>query len=139
MNRPVQYISWITLIAAILLIVLAAYWLFYPYQLAEVKSPYKVLNNPVVAGENMRFMIEFDKHVDLNATISRQLVNDVTITYPSVVTNTRAGHHEYIVELPTPEYVDEGEYIFKHTACYHVNPLRTICLDYESEVFQIIK
>jgi hypothetical protein len=127
------------LVFVMLFLILIIYWLVYPYKPIEMKSPVKVLNSPVKAGEAVHFELEFCKYMDIEAETTKVLVNDYIIPYPTTSGKGKLGCQKMISSSHTvPDYVSAGTYKIMLTTTYKVNPIRTVQVDYETEEFEVI-
>ena len=129
-----------TIILAFVLLLLGFSWLYWPYKVADVKSPAKVLTKTVYAGEAMKYEIDFCSYSNTPATLSRRLVNGVIFTLPTITTFPDKGCRKDVVATTViPETLPQGMYYLEVTAIHKVNPLRTITVTWRTEEFHVIR
>lgn len=127
-------------------VVLAVWWLAYPYQTATIQEPMKVLNanKVVLKSEQIRLSISIDKKTDITPIVTRNIICGTTTYF--VVNSIDSGGARprgmftATVKYDLPEEIPDGEVCyFQFTNSYRVNPLKVIDKVWKSEVFQVIE
>jgi hypothetical protein len=125
---------------AIVLEIIIIFWLIYPYKPLEILEAPKVKQKTVKAGEILEYTIKFKKNTDIPASITRTLVDGVLYTLPTLSPINRKGTQtQTISSLEIPRSIPSGKYYFLTSSCYQMNPLRTVCVEYKSDQFEVIK
>jgi len=125
---------------SIILELFIVWWLVYPYKPLEVLEAPKVKQKQVKAGEVLEYNIKFKKNTDIPATITRTLVDGVLYTLPSLSPiNKKGTQTQNISSLEIPHSMPAGNYYFISNSCYQMNPFRTVCVEYKSDQFEVIK
>ena len=117
------------------------YWHLYPYNPLEIEQPLRVLNEDktVVAGEILRYHCHFTKHTDKIPAINRRLVDGITYSFPETKPRNPVGENEFTCTLEIPRSIPEGNYRLDTQACYRMNPVREVCVEYSTDEFKVIK
>lgn len=136
----------IALVVSILGATSTFYWVFIDTAapLRVVRSPTgavldRVINATVIAGGTLH--IERNYCVDRQTVgkINRRIIDTVVFAYPSAESFTEVGCYERRVHtVDIPPLLPNGRYIYKVTATYDVNPLRTIVVELPEVAFEIV-
>jgi hypothetical protein len=125
---------------AIGLVLLSAYWLFYPYKLLEFKDAiYPVINKEVKRGEILYIKTDVCKFTDKVSQTSRSFVDGIVFNIAQTTTSRSAGCVNDNVSIYVPENLPAGEYYLKNIYQYKVNPIRTITYIHNTEKFKVTK
>jgi len=138
MNKLTYYTSMFILFSATCFLGLLFYWYLYPYEPMEMKQPMIVLNKTVLVGKTLVYEAEYNKYTDITPKISRVLVDGVVHALPAIETINSAGYHKQLIYSLVIPNIPSGSYYLKCRACYQMNPVREICVDYQSEEFEVI-
>ena len=136
-NKIVKYAFFVAVISWACV---ACFWLLCPYE-PIVVEPIKIMNKDRVVqqGGTLIYRLAYDKKINIQSTVKRQLVNTYTITYTNVPGVARPGKGVAHTSLPVPKYASPGLYVLRWSSTYQVNPLRSITVSLDSEQFQVIK
>lgn len=119
------------------LVLLFAYWIFYPYNPLEITTPVKVLTPVVKPGEVVYIDFEFTKNTPIKPEVKMALVDGVIFNLPEFSPINPVGDTDSkvvgVVTVPTT--VPCGEYHIHFSADYQMNPLRVVTVEYETERF----
>lgn len=137
-------LSWAAILSAIALLLLVAYWLFIPYNVADVRQPFLVLNDGKLVNINgkLKLRLVVDKKLDFKPTSSPSIRcesgNLVTLT-STLPSDLPLGKYtidsDNITIPPKFEVGDRCQYVTVQK--WKVNPLREISETYYSEFFII--
>ena len=116
------------------------YWWLFPYNPLEIEQPLIVLNEnkTVVAGEILRYKCVFKKNTSIKPTISKRLIDGIVYAFPRTRPSNPVGDNDIICTVEIPHSIPKGEYILDTSACYQMNPIREVCVDYQTESFLVI-
>lgn len=144
-NPVLNIISKVTVFFALCFIILIGYWLTFPYEPITFISDKTVLLNPDMRVKHLEpLLIGVEvKHNEegLPYTIDRRLVGE-NMSYAMATTNriTENGYHKYTnTSFIVPEFIPCGKYYIESVFKIQVNPLRTIIVRRNSDVFEIYK
>lgn len=137
-------IAWIGIISAILILVVVGIWLLRPYDIADAKQPFEVLNKHNTVNINTPLVMKVTVNKKLpftpvtNPVIRCESGNLVTLA-SYVPTDLPLGENTIISDrlvLPPKFQVgDRCQYVVVQT--YQVNPIRQISETYVSEFFTV--
>jgi hypothetical protein len=136
LNKIATTGSFITLGIAFVFLVTTIFWMTYPYRSADVKSAI-VLDNEVKAGGLLTYELDYCKHMELPAVVTRAFVDGIVFTAPEVVTNNPAGCNSNTHLMSVPAELPSGEYYLRTTWEYQVNPLRKVLVTFTTNSFKI--
>lgn len=138
MRKLLNIIAFITLGLSFFLVLVVGFWLLYPYNpLVITKSPMPVFPHKVRAGESIMLQVDYCKNVDLPTSVSRSFVDEIIYVAPSITTNNPVGCHSIKANVSIPEGLPPQMYKIVQRYHYHVNPIRTVEIVSESEMFEI--
>lgn len=140
MNRIFYWFSIATILAAIGIMLYAAYLLFYPFHPFILnREPAEVLTKKVTAGQDLIYKVDYCRHGAGSGKVTRTVVGDTFIPIPLVETVTKEGCGSNAIHLPIPEGSTPGTYHLEVSAEFHPNALRSIVIRFQTEDFQIVK
>ncbi len=139
MKKFEYIIAMLTLLFSTVAVITVFVWWLYPYNPLVIEQPLKIMNEnkTVEVGEPLIYKTVFTKNTDKFPIIHRQLINGVVYTLPSITPMNKAGDHKQVITNLTIPNLPTGEYYLTTSACYEMNPIRTVCVDYDSEIFII--
>lgn len=143
-KRALHYLAWIAIIGNIFLILLTAFWLYYPYQLPYVEQPIEIENpnKEIRIGEPILMTIHVSKPNDI-VPVSQ---HNITCNDGNLVTLTSSARNlpkgEYTINssnyiLP-PKVLVGSECQFNFINVYQLNPIRTETVKWSSEQFKVL-
>lgn len=140
MKKTTYCVSIFTLILAFISVITGFYWYLYPYNPLVIEQPLQILNEhkQVQAGDNLVYRTTFTKNTDVLPLVHRELVDGVVHTLASITPVNEAGDHDHVVTNLVIPNLPTGEYYLRTSACYEMNPIRTVCVNYNSELFTIM-
>lgn len=136
MNKKLHIMIWMVLILAFGLLAQIAWWLFYPYNVAEIKS---IEIEPVIYGTVLQYKVDYCKYLNIPAVVTRQLIDNAIIFLPSVETNNPVGCHKSDRFIELPNYIRSDTFILRISSTYKINPIREITITNDSNEFKLIK
>jgi len=139
MNKALMYFSLATLTLTILIMAWVGFYMLYPFKpLSFPNKPIPVLTKEIQAGGQLEYELEYCRYTEKHSHITRQFIDGVIYTTPSVETINPVGCHKMIVALKVPETLDTGIYSLRVLVNTEINKLRTIQNEYTTEQFKII-
>ena len=141
MKNLVNIFTTLTLILAFGFILTVIFWCIYPYNPLEIKQPLEILNEDktVQVGEQLFYQVEFTKNTDKLPIINNHLVDEVVYALAPITPVNTSGEHNQVVSHITIPTIPAGNYYLRTSTCYEMNPIRTVCVVYESENFNILE
>ena len=112
----------------------------YPYKPIEIHQIYIVDNdNTVAPGEHVNYVTEYTKHMELPATVRRQLVNGYVLNLPISYGDIPSGCGRTLNRIRIPEFADPGEYTIQISYTYLVSgfPVKYVTVRAESNPFRV--
>lgn len=138
MKKTINIISYLTIFTAFVMLIIFFYWSFYPYKTVEWKTgKFPVETKVIKKGDNLVFISDYCKYVDLPAVVSRSFVNDFFYTTTPVTTYAKRGCNKMKVVVYIPKELPAGKYYLHNKFSYKINPIRTIVLVHDSECFTV--
>ena len=130
----------ISLLIMIGLVCLLWYWWLRPYNPLEIVQPLEILNKDktIQAGNILAYSCIFEKNTKIIPSISRRLVDGVIYSFPSINPKNPVGANNFTCSIQIPKGIPRGTYFLETSACYKMNPIRNICVDYSTEEFEVI-
>jgi hypothetical protein len=127
---------------AIGIICLLTFWLVYPYKVITINK-IEVLTPKVTAGDLVEVYIESVKHMNVPATIIREIINDHAWLLPSFVSNVpiieNGKESSWVLRFRIPENAPSASNYKIHTTyIYQVNPIRQVRVEWMTEPFTVI-
>ena len=146
-SRKIWYtFSTIVILFAAAFMILAIFWMVYPYKTAEIKTPVPILNenNEIARGDVVLLKIVVNKYTGVAPERDEFITcDDGTLTFinPGNTTNLPPGTYTFTNENNIlPEKLVVGavcKYHFRYT--YKVNPIREITKEWDSERFTVVR
>lgn len=144
-SRFWHFITLLTFISASVIIVVCLFWVFYPYQVSEVKVPIEIENenNQIRVGERieMRLQISKPNNIKPEGTVFISCDDGNLVTMASLTSNLPVGEYSLINDkyvLP-PKVAVGSKCTFNFRNSYQVNPIRDIVKSWYSESFEVIR
>ena len=139
-NKLLIGLSWLVITTALGLLLLAGYWLFYPYKTTEFKSSVlRVESQTVKAGEDLVYYVDYCKYTDVLPEISKTFVDGIIYVAPPSISSTKKGCGTNKIQVAVPKNLPAGVYHLNLTYRYKMNPVREIDINIETEKFTVIK
>ena len=145
-SRKIWYtFSSIVIVFAAGFILLAIFWMVYPYKTAEIKTPVPILNenNEIARGDTVLLKVVVTKYTDVAPERDELITCDdgsITFINPGDTTNLPPGTYTFTNDKNTlPEKLVVGavcKYHFRYS--YRVNPIREINKEWDSEPFTVV-
>jgi hypothetical protein len=116
------------------------FWLDYPYHPIRFNvTPIQVLTPEVHPGEQVILLVDYHKSMSLPAEVGTQFMNDVVITVPSTIRNLPTGDCVVkMMDTVVPTCTPPGHYFLRQTLTYRVNPIRTVIVIVDSQMFEVV-
>ena len=139
-----HYLAWVAIIGNIVLIIVTAFWSFYPYPLPYVEQPIEILNKgkAIAVGETIEMDIRIVKLQEAKAIVRPNITCEDGSIIPMVSKDVTLPVGEFIVKntnysLPL---IREGSVCqVNFDVDYQVNPIRTEHFVWESQQFRVVK
>ena len=121
------------------LVGLLGYWLFFPVAtMINVNPKIRIKTPTVFSGESIVYELDFCKIRQVPASVRRELVDTMVITFPTATSNIPVGCGPHLFLQRIPAGVISGTYRLSVTVSYRLNPLRDDTYDFESDSFTIV-
>ena len=142
-KKFLHVLAWVVIFGNILVLLLLMFWMFHPYNPAEISVPIEILNeNRIVrVGEPIRMHIILNKRLDVVPTVVRTITcrSGNTADFAGSAAIRPTGQYDYVVDnfiLP-PKFKDGDICQFNYKNFYKVNPIRNVVKTWSSEEFTI--
>ena len=135
--------SMLVLLMAFLLMGYVTYLMFEPFHEPLVVEPFPVLNEnkEVVRGELLYYTIQLTKYQDIPVSSFKSIVcadgNLVTLAFAQ--TSLPLGTHKLDTNVRIPEKTSLGECYLHFETTFHVNKLKDVHRERNTEVFYVIE
>lgn len=116
-----------------------AFWLLWPYKVVTVNQMPTFTTQKVRAGEVIKFTLDYCKHINVPALVTRQLIDRQVIFLPEMITNLPIGCSKGEREIQLPPMMPPSTYYLHMTTTYKVNPLRSITYVWDSNHFEVVR
>ena len=135
-NKLFYILSWSGIVGAMALILISAFWTFYPYKPMKI---YEVINmdNDIEAGGQLIYRVTYCKYTNMTGTISKTLVNHILIPFTPYQSNLPVGCNEKYIYQDIPTFTPSGEYHLHISSRYLMNPIRHVDVEYETPTFTV--
>jgi len=139
-SKLLLLISTLTFVMVLILGSSLAYWLYYPYKVAEIKSPARVITKVVKAGNILEYELDavvYEEYpiVEIRRIASNGIDYIMTTTRPPVP--TPGVIRQTVSSNIIPETLPPSTYVLRFEAIHKVNPLRTVSVRWETEEFEV--
>lgn len=139
MRKGLFIFSMTTLAITISLLCYLIFYLVYPFKTIEYQqNPAKVLTPVVVAGDNVKYEVNYCRYIKTHAKVSRQFIDGVIYTTPSFEQTLPTGCHKVVMAVKVPTTLNPDKYHLKILVSFEINKLRTIEKSFETESFEVI-
>lgn len=136
MRKFINITACITILLALIIEVTLIYWYVYPYKTIEWKTDkFPVKEKVIKRGDNLVFISDYCKYIDLPATVTRSFINDFAYVATPTITYAKKGCNKMAVVVKVPKELPSGKYYIHNKFTYKVNPIRSITLVHDSEEF----
>ena len=137
-----QFLIFVAVACVVVFSVVITWWLYFPYNVMDVREPVKVLTKQVIAGEFCEIELVYSKYFDIPGQRQIQLVNGMVISLDKepYYGYLRPGINVvYRIGFVIPSWYPAGYCHAEIIASHEVNPIRTIVEKFSTEEFEVIK
>jgi len=131
-----------TLVSAIILVGLVAFWSFQPFGTNVIEFPkgLHVENKTVKAGDSITINAPYCKNAETRATtIARWFQDKLTYYLPAQQGNIPKGcNYNYKSVIQIPENLPTDLYTYNLTFTYELNPIKTVQYTFQTNSFNVI-
>lgn len=141
MNKTTNVLLDLSLIFTVGFSFLLWFWHLYPYKpLVINEEPLKILNEnkTVKQGDILVYEVNFTKNTDKKAVIYRRFVDGLIYNLPPSYPLNKPGERINTTTVDIPQVLPEGKYTLHSETCYQMNPIREVCVEYQTEEFEVI-
>lgn len=138
--KIINYISYGTLISALVLLLVVFYWLLYPYEPIEFNNmPHAVENKQVKPGDHLIYTVEYCKNSTVVPIASKYFIDGLIYAIPDTLATVKeVGCGQSRVQVYVPRALPKGKYFIEASYRYQVNPIRYIDVVTRTEQFEVI-
>jgi len=141
MTKLLHYLTWITIVSALLIMSVATFWLVYPYTVTDMyNQPFPVDKEIYKSGEYITYTVDYCKYHPISPTLSRSFVDGLIYNIPDSIGNIYTpgcGSTKVLIYIPIA--LPPGQYAVHTTFRWSVNPLKTIETTTRTQKFTVIK
>lgn len=141
MSKILNILALTFVFTANVMLLIFFYWYLRPYNVASIKSPAEVITKEVRVGDNLIYRLEGEVYEKCDVIeIRRRLVDGVVYTMETIHPQTplKSRIDDTIASNIIPN-VPPGTYKMEFSAVHRVNPIRTIEVTWETELFEVIE
>jgi hypothetical protein len=137
--KIINAIQYLYLVSILIFFSYYVFCMTYPYKVVDNMKDAQTVKNTLYTGEDMLYVIDYCKYMNLSPVASRQLVGE-GIIYNLNNTSARAplGCNIAIINPGKTPDVATGTYYLKIHNEFTVNPFRKIVVEFKSNEFKII-
>lgn len=141
MNKVNGLILNILLIVILFLLGIVLYWQLYSYEVLEAREGNYSLDKTVYKqGEDFNIRLNICKNMDIEGDVYGKFVDGVVYLIPEKESRLEVGcYNTYILRVSIPENLPAGNYVYKETITYRVNPIRTITYTFTTPEFEVVE
>jgi hypothetical protein len=140
MNKLYYVISWVTIVLALFLLVVASYWTLFPKTPIEFEPVHKVITKTVESGDYLAYQVKYCKYLDISPLVSKAFVDGIVYEIPQAVYEAyKPGCGVAEVRLYVPRNLPPGQYYIQTTHRYQVNPIQKVDIVTTTEKFEVVK
>ena len=138
MSKVLLWLSSFTIILTMSLLGYFGFYILYPFKVLDLpKTPVPVLTKDVLAGGQLEYELEYCRYTAKHSHITKQFIDGIIYTTPSVETINPIGCQKIIVAMQVPKTLATGVYSVRVLINTEVNKLRTIQDTYTTEQFRV--
>lgn len=134
----VYYVSMAILFAAFFMGLVILAFLFFPFKVTDVRTPYKILTPTVKQGDSLVYVVDYCKYLDLTATVTRALIDGSVVLLPEENIHLPVGCHQFNIKIPISKNVAPGKYKLIGNLTFELNVFRKINTAFETENFTVL-
>jgi hypothetical protein len=139
MSKVLLWFSSVTILITVALLGYIGFYMLYPFKVLDMPTtPVPVMTKEVEAGGQLEYELDYCRYTYKHSHVTKQFIDGVIYTTPSVETINPVGCHKIIVAMKVPDTLDTGVYSLRVLINTEVNKLRTIQNEYSTEQFRII-
>lgn len=136
--KKLLYIGYSMLILSTIILVYLLFIITYPFKIVTLdESPIRVINHTVCAGDDLRFILKFTKHMNIKPYAQYFLVDKKIILLSDENINRSVGKQEHELHIGIPNDTPDDTYILRIELQYFVNRFRSINYSWDSERFDV--
>jgi hypothetical protein len=142
MRKITFYLNILVLIIAFAFAIINIYWLIFPTRVIEFQDevmPVLNENKEVKRGELLQYQIRVCKYVAEEAETVTSFVDGLIFVSDKFTTNKATGCTDKVQSVIVPEVLPTGEYRYRISLTYELNPIRRESFAIETEPFLVIK
>jgi hypothetical protein len=130
-------VSAVTLTLAAVLVILATFWMVYPYKTTEMHKA-TIINPVVKQGQVLVIKYDYTKYIEKSAMVYRTFVDSLVYGIPPVQSNVPMGHNVILRDILIPMALPPGVYKISTKLEFQANPIRKVYTEYETPTFTVI-
>lgn len=136
-NNPLLCAWYITAVAIFSILGLLGYWLLFPYKTIDIEVE-KIMTPHVERGQHLRYAVDWCKHIDNPAILSRKFEDGIIYHVPETRSDVPKGCVDgKIISVYVPKALPPGEYILEVIITYQLNPIREASVQYRTPTFTV--
>jgi len=132
--------AWVTMIGVVVVAGQILWMMFGPQNIMWQEEPIRVENRVVKRGDSVVLHFNYCKYKPYTADVSIYLVDNTIFSLRTVKSNLGVLCRDDLkYPIMIPETIEPGIYHIRETLDFHINPLREVSYNYDSEVFEVTK
>jgi hypothetical protein len=134
-----NWVSYISILSAIIFLVTYFYWSFYPYKTIVFQDQvFPIVNKTIKQGTFLQYTSRYCKYFNSEALVTRSFVDQLIFSMPSMITDRPMGCHTITVEVSVPTELPVGKFHLLNTYEIQVNPIRKVVIEQSTEEFTVV-
>lgn len=127
------------ILMAIFTLLVFYYWAIAPVNVLDVNNPVPVEKKMVAGGDTQILDFSFCKNLDVKGDVEWSLISNKNIILLPSYEDTLRSTCMTKVRAPVilPFVIHSDIYHFHYSTVYHVNPIRTVMVQFDSQSFEI--
>lgn len=139
-NKILNCVSFLTIIAALIMIGTVVYWYTAPYKPLILNTmPLPVYNKTVKTGGVLVYKLDYCKSNNFPVKINRKFMDGIIYSVPEIQAQNEPGCRIMNIGVEIPHNLPIGKYILNINYTYQVNPLRIVTVETHTEEFEVIE
>lgn len=135
-------ISKITLFLVVTLFLYILYIIYFPIKPLVLYPPYQIKTKIVKQGGFLTYTAKYCKYLNINATVSRNLIDKDNLTWviePTDGIASPTGCYERDISVHIPNSIPPNTYYMNIFSVYKINFFRTFTTSAYTDKFEVIK
>lgn len=133
------YLSAVAIAIVLIIVSTFLFWSFGDGTVLEIKNaPVPVRPTKIDSDQYILLHYDYCKYSNAEGIVESSLVSKTSVlVLPEVTDTTKKGCKEFDAPYPVPGQASPETYHYHFKACYPINPIKTVCTEWDSKEFEI--